>query len=457
MKSFLWMFILFLPFSTLSAQPSEINFLARGLSNMTLELVIKGQNIEKIKNHDHLKIRFPQKGQYELVFVLNEDSVQRLTIEIEGQMNDQYYIMRALDYSFKKVDSLEWKSKENKIDREVVYNYKASEFAPKPESNHSMLYIYPKGIAVNIMEVFLNDQKIGFVSSSEVLACKLYSEGRIKLVYVVGGSRSTEILEVKHGKPLYYVYSTQWGLKKESDSDWEYLINRKEPEQVDYEEDLTNPISEDTKVLREGQGTGFLVHSDGYIVTNYHVVQDASEIKIRGIQNDYNSIFEASVVQVDAYLDLALLKINSSLINFGEPPFKYRASAEVNQTEAVYALGYPIQSIMGDELKVTDGIISSKSGIKGSISNYQFSASVQGGNSGGPLIDQEGNLLGVISSGIRKDLADNANYARKTEFLKLFLNQSGIDFNYKAAADSEKEVSEIVKEYSKYIYIIEVK
>ncbi len=72
---------------------------------------------------------------------------------------------------------------------------------------------------------------------------------------------------------------------------------------------------------------------------------------------------------------------------------------------------------MGNEIKFTDGKISSKSGFQGDITTYQISVPIQPGNSGGPLFDEKGNLVGITSSGVNKQLADNANYAIKTSYL----------------------------------------
>ena len=84
--------------------------------------------------------------------------------------------------------------------------------------------------------------------------------------------------------------------------------------------------------------------------------------------------------------------------------------------ENVFALGYPLRALMGDEIKLTSGIVSSKSGYKGDITLYQISVPVQPGNSGGPLFDNRGNLIGIIAAKLGGD-TQNVSYAIKSSYL----------------------------------------
>ena len=84
--------------------------------------------------------------------------------------------------------------------------------------------------------------------------------------------------------------------------------------------------------------------------------------------------------------------------------------------ENIFVLGYPLAQLMGNEIKLTNGIISSRSGYQGDISTYQMSAPVQPGNSGGPMFDDKGNVIGIVNAGIPG--AENVGYAIKTSYLK---------------------------------------
>lgn len=162
-------------------------------------------------------------------------------------------------------------------------------------------------------------------------------------------------------------------------------------------------------------GTGFALNN-GYICTNYHVVEGAKSIEIHGIQGDFSTGLSAEVVAFDKYNDLALLKINDSRFSsFGSIPYSVKTStADVG--EDIFVLGYPLTSTMGDEIKYTTGVISSKTGYQGDVSLYQISAPVQPGNSGGPLFDADGVLIGIVNA--KHQDAENVGYAIKATYMK---------------------------------------
>lgn len=164
-------------------------------------------------------------------------------------------------------------------------------------------------------------------------------------------------------------------------------------------------------------GTGFFLSKDGYIATNYHVIADAKTLAVTGANGDYNTTYSVSVEQVDTYNDLAILKVNDTQFKqlANNPPYKIRQSiAEIG--ENCYVLGYPLISTMGTDIKLTNGIISARTGFQGDVSQYQISAPVQPGNSGGPLFDKNGNIVGVVSA--KHTGAENAGYAIKTSYLQ---------------------------------------
>ena len=158
-------------------------------------------------------------------------------------------------------------------------------------------------------------------------------------------------------------------------------------------------------------GTGWALKG-GYIVTNFHCVDGAESIIVRG-SNDYN----AEVVVVDQANDLAIIKIKDNAFRgFGDIPYSItRKQCEIG--ESVWTLGYPMMEIMGEDVKFTDGKISSKTGYQVDLQTYQITVPIQPGNSGGALFNQYGSVVGVTSSGLNKTLADNVNYAIKTMYL----------------------------------------
>lgn len=176
---------------------------------------------------------------------------------------------------------------------------------------------------------------------------------------------------------------------------------------------------------KEWSGTGFAL-KDGYLITNYHVIDGAGSIFVQGVNGNFTTKLAATVVASDQANDIALLKINDGrFTGFGNVPYQLRTSmADVG--ESVFALGYPLADVMGDEIKFTDGKISSRTGVQGAVNVYQISVPIQPGNSGGPLFDQQGRVVGITTASLNKDVfdAENVNYAVKTNYILNLIDSS---------------------------------
>ena len=214
-------------------------------------------------------------------------------------------------------------------------------------------------------------------------------------------------------------------------------------------DNITSTISGPTS------GTGFAITSNGLIITNHHVVTGSNTIKVRGVNEDFSKTYNASVIIEDKNNDLAIIKIDDNRFTSIEtiPYLLTRKTSDVGSS--VFVLGYPLRASMGDEIKLTNGIISSKSGFQGDVTSYQISAPIQPGNSGGPLFDKNGNLIGIVNA---KHLgAENASYAVKASYLlNLFDIMSSPPKLPIRSIVNGKPLTEQVKILKKFIYIIEV-
>lgn len=166
-------------------------------------------------------------------------------------------------------------------------------------------------------------------------------------------------------------------------------------------------------------GSGFAI-SDRYIATNFHVVDGAKKLKISGVNGNFTTSYTTSVVATDANNDLAILKISDEqFLGFRNIPYTiYPTNVDVGTD--VFVLGYPATIIMGQEVKITTGIINSRSGFQGDVSTYQMSATIQGGNSGGPVFDNDGNVIAIAVGGINREILqniENVNYSVKSPYL----------------------------------------
>ena len=204
--------------------------------------------------------------------------------------------------------------------------------------------------------------------------------------------------------------------------------------------------------FNQWSGTGFAL-KDGYIVTNYHVIEGANSITIQGVNGNFNIQYNTSIVGTDKINDLALLKVTDPTFKgFGIIP--YSISSAISEVgEEIFVLGYPLTSTMGDEIKLTTGVISSKTGFQGDIALYQISAPIQPGNSGGPLFDKNGNVIGIVSAK-HKD-AENVGYAVKTLYLQNLIESSlSSAIIPMTNSISEKTLPDKVKKLKTFVYMI---
>lgn len=153
--------------------------------------------------------------------------------------------------------------------------------------------------------------------------------------------------------------------------------------------------------------TGFLLSADGYVVTNHHVISDADSIHL---QNSNGESFKTRVIHTDPTADLAILQITDTAFRKMRPtPYVFKKSTS-ELGEDVYTLGFP-----RDEAVYGQGYLSSMSGYSGDTSAYQISIPLNPGNSGGPLLDSKGNLIGIISG--KQAGLDGTSFAIKTKTL----------------------------------------
>ena len=154
-------------------------------------------------------------------------------------------------------------------------------------------------------------------------------------------------------------------------------------------------------------GTGFALTSEGYLVTSYHVIQGADSLLVEGRNHQR---FHAEPVYSDVKHDLAILRITDKRFNgFGRLPYAIK-SGQADLGERVFTLGYPREDVVYGE-----GSLSARSGFEGDTAFYQVSIPVNPGNSGGPLLDERGNLIGVVSG--RQNDAQSAAFATKSSYL----------------------------------------
>jgi hypothetical protein len=172
---------------------------------------------------------------------------------------------------------------------------------------------------------------------------------------------------------------------------------------------LIHDIKSDKRFANPGnfRGTGFALSSNGYIITNYHVVNGADSVYV---QNADGESFRTKVIYTEPQYDVAILEINdSSFKNLGNIPYSFK-KAKSDLGEDVYTLGYP-----GDDIKFGPGALTASSGFRGDTTEYEVYIPVNPGNSGGPLLDERGNIIGVING--KQTQTSGAAFAVKSNYL----------------------------------------
>ncbi|MEN8196488.1 MAG: serine protease [Pseudomonadota bacterium] len=181
-------------------------------------------------------------------------------------------------------------------------------------------------------------------------------------------------------------------------------------------------------------GSGFIVSNQTFVLTNAHVIKGCLEVTVRIDDRDIRAIVGAR----DGRNDLALLRLPAGK----HPVVVFRGNNTLYPGDSVMAIGYPLSDILASEGNVSIGIVSALAGFNNDASLLQVSTPVQPGNSGGPLFDMSGNVVGVIVAGLGKKffesdgtLAQNVNFAIKSAVATAFMQASGVEYKTRNSAE----------------------
>ncbi|WP_261842270.1 S1 family peptidase [Aliamphritea ceti] len=200
-----------------------------------------------------------------------------------------------------------------------------------------------------------------------------------------------------------------------------------------------------------GTGTGFFMNKTGQILTASHVINGCLLTQIKHEDKTYNTKLAAQ----SRILDTALLEITND--DFQAPEAYARISTDGNVTlgTQVFTTGYPLSSVLSAQANLTLGNISSLGGLKGAIGAFQYSAPIQSGSSGGPIVDYNGQLIGLVTSTINEDkvksagaTTQNINFGLSNSYIIQFLNNNNITYSGKKPAKGFEKASQQAVAYT---------
>jgi S1-C subfamily serine protease len=214
---------------------------------------------------------------------------------------------------------------------------------------------------------------------------------------------------------------------------------------------MAGPVSRDTPLAQPNQqarsvstGTGFLVAAER-VMTNHHVVDGCNRVLLRSPTGHW--LEARPPARTDANLDLAVLNVPG----LGGPTLAFRQGPAVRRGEGVVAYGFPLAGLLSSDPKLTRGEVNGLRGIGDNPNQYQISAEVQPGNSGGPLVDMQGNLVGVVVSKLNAqavarrtgDIAQNINFAVQGQAALAFARRAGVEVRVADSAGPDRSAADV--------------
>jgi S1-C subfamily serine protease len=204
----------------------------------------------------------------------------------------------------------------------------------------------------------------------------------------------------------------------------------------------------------KSSGTAFAVSPDGVLLTNAHVAASCTEISVRRFDGD---TFTASLLAADGSNDLALIKIATPSPEHAQ----FRDGAEIRQGDNVVAVGFPLHQDLSAGTVLTTGTVSALAGVQNDSRKLQISAPIQPGNSGGPLFDQSGNIVGIVTSSMSTvaqaartgAIPENINFAIKTSVARVFMDANGVSYRLNPSNKqlSNAEIGERARKFTHFV------
>ena len=277
---------------------------------------------------------------------------------------------------------------------------------------------------------------ITFYEEKKVFTIKMtnFSEDQIIGTKVVDGIKYKYTLSLENS-----TFKTEAIIKRDSVT----ISDCEVANLVSYFSNIENTM-DDNEIFAASSGTGFIVSSNGHMVTNNHVIDSCDIVKAHYQGRE----LDADILFIDRMNDLAIIKANL------KPNKVFSVSNEdVSLLEDIIVAGYPLGKNISSSIKTSKGSVTSMSGFGDNYSNFQIDAALNQGNSGGPIMDQKGNVVGVAVEMFGKEVGvESFNFGVKSSTLKTFANSNNFKFQEPSTKElSNKELGSLITEATIYL------
>jgi len=313
-----------------------------------------------------------------------------------------------------------------------------------------------------------------FRSNLQEVHTDLAQQGKIKADKLKGGARVVYLWKKYKrvaaiaasiaGVTALTISSLIWSISPKQDNkklqDLSRDLQKVKEDQRQYKSEVTKEVTSlknkiavpPAPITYKSGGSGFIIDAKGLLVTNAHVVKNAKNI---AVQNKSGASFNATIVFLDVEKDLAILKIEDENFKpFTSIPYSISKSSS-DLAEPIYTLGYP-----RDEIVYGEGYLSAETGFNGDSLSCQISIPANPGNSGGPVMNKQGEVIGIIST--RETAAEGVVFALKARHIHKALNELRKDTSYQRIKLSHisslngLERTQQVKKVEDYVFMVKV-
>jgi S1-C subfamily serine protease len=250
------------------------------------------------------------------------------------------------------------------------------------------------------------------------------------------------VIKIERKGGNYYYYGNKESEKKKR----EELADKKKKEEekkiVEIEKKKPEVSPDDNKVVFAGSGSGLLVSSEGHIITNHHVIDGCNTTKV----NFKGNQIDTQILAVDKANDIAIL-----ITNIKPERIFSVSNNDVSLLDDIIVAGFPLTKI-SSAIKTSKGVVTALAGSGDNYSEFQTDTVINAGNSGGPIINQKGNVVGIAVSSWIEEGVEGFHFGIKSSTLRTFANSNSLKLTQANNIElSNKDLGKLIIEATVYL------